>query len=58
MTKTICVELRFIAEGDEKIVKRIVDVESGDWFTIDAVKKDLDVFLDRYGDITIPETSC
>ena len=57
MIKSINIKAHLIAEGDRRIVERIVDVEPNNWFMIDEFKRELDKFLDKFGEITIPGTS-
>jgi hypothetical protein len=57
MIKTLRVEIHCIAEGEEKVITRIVDVDANPKPTIQEIKTELDLLLAKFGDITIPGTS-
>ena len=57
MIKTLRVEIHCIAEGQEKVITRIVDVDANPNPTIREIATELDLLLAKYGDAVIPGTS-
>lgn len=57
MVKYIRVVATLGAEGEYKQIERIITPEENDWFSVQTFTTELDLMLNKFGDITIPGTS-